>query len=179
MDTSLEPPSELEKLTLALLHSRGEVERLREREAIYSSLLGSVNAVLWAFDWEAQRIIYVSPAYETMFGRSAALLLADYNKHKLLPEDRFADYKRPAPSIPKSVGHYREWVEACKTGGPTTCHFGYAGPLTESLLLGVVANRFPETQLIWNGESMRVTNLTEANELLRRDYRDGFTVDGL
>lgn len=89
MDTSLEPPSELEKLTLALLHSRGEVERLREREAIYSSLLGSVNAVLWAFDWEAQRIIYVSPAYETMFGRSAALLLADYNEWRncIYPDD--------------------------------------------------------------------------------------------
>ncbi|MDH4870563.1 sensor domain-containing diguanylate cyclase [Pseudomonas sp. BN515] len=89
METSLESPSELEKLTLALLHSRGEVERLREREAIYSSLLGSVNAVLWAFDWEAQRIIYVSPAYETMFGRSAALLLADYSEWRncIYPDD--------------------------------------------------------------------------------------------
>ncbi|MDH4581509.1 sensor domain-containing diguanylate cyclase [Pseudomonas sp. BN415] len=89
METPLESPSELEKLTLALLHSRGEVERLREREAIYSSLLGSVNAVLWAFDWEAQRIIYVSPAYESMFGRSAALLLADYNEWRncIYPDD--------------------------------------------------------------------------------------------
>ena len=89
MDTSLEPPSELEKLTLALLHSRGEVERLREREAIYSSLLGSVNAALWAFDWDEQRVIYVSPAYERIFGRSAALLLADYGewRNSIYPDD--------------------------------------------------------------------------------------------
>ncbi|WP_271410070.1 GGDEF domain-containing protein [Pseudomonas sp. Q1-7] len=89
METSLDAPSELEKLTLALLHSRGEVERLREREAIFSSLLGGVNAVLWAFDWQAQRVIYVSPAYERLFGRSAALLLADYNEWRncIYPDD--------------------------------------------------------------------------------------------
>ena len=55
----------------------------------------------------------------------------------------------------------------------TSAHFGYAGPLTEALLLGVVANRFPETQLLWNAESMSVINVNEANELLRREYRDG------
>lgn len=61
MENLDEIPSEAEKLTLALLHSRGEVERLREREALFNVLLGSVNAVLWALDWEAQKIVYVSP----------------------------------------------------------------------------------------------------------------------
>ena len=50
MDDNDQAPSELETLTLALLHSRGEVERLRERELLVSSLLGGLNAVLWAFD---------------------------------------------------------------------------------------------------------------------------------
>lgn len=78
-----------EELTLALLHSRGEVERLREREQLFSSLLGSVNAVLWAFDWDEQRIIYVSPAYERVFGRSAALLMASYDewRNSIYPDD--------------------------------------------------------------------------------------------
>ena len=76
MDAEGNAVSELEELTLALLHSRAEVERLGEREQLFSSLLGSVNAVLWAFDWNEQRMIYVSPAYERIFGRSAALLLA-------------------------------------------------------------------------------------------------------
>jgi diguanylate cyclase (GGDEF)-like protein/PAS domain S-box-containing protein len=81
--------SELEELTLALLHSRAEVERLGEREQLFSSLLGSVNAVLWAFDWDEQRMIYVSPAYERIFGRSAALLLADYGewRNSIYPDD--------------------------------------------------------------------------------------------
>ncbi|MGP0171456.1 GGDEF domain-containing protein [Pseudomonas sp. NCHU5208] len=81
--------SKREELTLALLHSRAEVERLREREQLFSSLLGSVNAVLWAFDWDEQRIIYVSPAYERIFGRSAALLLADYDewRNSIYPDD--------------------------------------------------------------------------------------------
>ncbi|MGG2399431.1 GGDEF domain-containing protein [Pseudomonas sp. SH1-B] len=89
MDDQGNAVSELEELTLALLHSRAEVERLREREQLFSSLLGSVNAVLWAFDWSEQRMIYVSPAYERIFGRSAALLLADYGewRNSIYPDD--------------------------------------------------------------------------------------------
>ncbi len=89
MDESAQTPSELEQLTLALLHSRAEAERLREREQLFSTLLGSVNAVLWAFDWNAGQIIYVSPAYESVFGRSAALLLANYDewRNSIYPDD--------------------------------------------------------------------------------------------
>ncbi len=89
MDELSQPASELEQLTLALLHSRSEVERLREREALAGSMLAGLNAVLWAFDWEAQRMVYVSPAYERIFGRSAALLLGDYNEwlNCIYPDD--------------------------------------------------------------------------------------------
>ncbi|UUY09300.1 sensor domain-containing diguanylate cyclase [Pseudomonas sp. J452] len=89
MDDNSQAPSELETLTLALLHSRGEVERLREREQLVSSLLGSVNVVLWAFDWQQQRVVYVSPAYENVFGRSAALLMSDYGEwlNSIYPDD--------------------------------------------------------------------------------------------
>lgn len=80
---------EVEQLTLSLLHCRGEVERLREREQLVGSLLASVNVVLWAFDWEQQQIVYVSPAYERVFGRSPALLLADYGewRNSIYPDD--------------------------------------------------------------------------------------------
>ena len=63
---------------LALLHAQAEVARLSERERLFSSLLESVNAALWAFDWETRQVLYVSPAYERIFGRSAALVMADY-----------------------------------------------------------------------------------------------------
>ncbi|MCQ9427061.1 sensor domain-containing diguanylate cyclase [Pseudomonas sp. LJDD11] len=74
---------------LALMHAQAEVARLSEREQLFSSLLVSVNAVLWAFDWETQRMIYVSPAYERIFGRSAGLLLADYAQWRdsIYPDD--------------------------------------------------------------------------------------------
>ncbi|WP_397450873.1 GGDEF domain-containing protein [Pseudomonas sp. NA-150] len=74
---------------LALMHAQAEVARLSEREQLFSSLLVSVNAVLWAFDWETQQMVYVSPAYERIFGRSAGLLLADYNEWRdsIYPDD--------------------------------------------------------------------------------------------
>lgn len=74
---------------MALMHAQGEVARLSEREQLFSSLLVSVNAVLWAFNWETRQVLYVSPAYERIFGRSAGLLLADYNQWRdsIYPDD--------------------------------------------------------------------------------------------
>ena len=85
-----EPPRPAAAATLlALMHAQGEVERLSEREQLLSSLLVSVNAVLWAIDWETRRVLYVSPAYERIFGRSAGLLLADHRewRNSVHPED--------------------------------------------------------------------------------------------
>ena len=65
---------------IALMHAQGEVARLSEREQLLNTLLASVNAVLWALDWETRKVLYVSPAYERIFGRSADLLLADSNQ---------------------------------------------------------------------------------------------------
>ncbi len=82
------PPAAAQTL-LALLHAQGEVARLSEREQLYSALLDSVNAVLWAFDWETRQVLYVSPAYERIFGRPASLVLADYNEWRdsIYPDD--------------------------------------------------------------------------------------------
>ena len=74
---------------LALMHAQGEVERLSEREQLLSSLLVSVNAVLWAIEWDTRRVLYVSPAYERVFGRTAGMLLTDYRewRNSIHPED--------------------------------------------------------------------------------------------
>lgn len=74
---------------LALMRAQGEVARLSEREQLLSTLLVSVNAVLWAFDWESRQVLYVSPAYERIFGRCADLLLSDYNQWRdsVYPDD--------------------------------------------------------------------------------------------
>ncbi len=77
------------------------------------------------------------------------------------------------------VNHYHQWVDACLGKGEPSAHFGYGGPLTEALLLGVVANRFPGEKLEWNADELEVTNVADANALIRHEYRDGFEVEGL
>lgn len=75
--------------------------------------------------------------------------------------------------------HYHEWVEACLGNTETSSPFSYGSPLTEALLLGVVANRFPGQRLEWDAKNLKVTNLEQANALIRREPREGFEVAGL
>ena len=110
-----------------------------------------------------------------LFTGSEGKLLSDYSKYKLLPEDKFADFKAPAPSIPDSIGHHAEWIAACKTGSPTTCHFDYSGPLTEANHLGNVAFRAGK-KLVWDAKQMRIPNAPEAEAFLKLDYRSGWTL---
>jgi predicted dehydrogenase len=110
-----------------------------------------------------------------LFVGSDGMLLADYGRHALLPEDRFRDFKRPEPTIPKSIGHHAEWILACKTGAPTTCHFEYAGWLTEANHLGNVAHR-AGTRLEWDPAALRAPNAPEADRFLRREYRKGWSL---
>jgi predicted dehydrogenase len=94
----------------------------------------------------------------------------------LLPADRFQDYKFPEP---EGDDHYRQFVEACRGNGKTSASFDYSGPLTEAVLLGCLATRFPETTLEWNADALQVRNHAEANRFVRRRYRRGWEVEGL
>jgi predicted dehydrogenase len=108
-----------------------------------------------------------------LFVGDKGMLLADYAKHVLLPEKEFAGFERPKPFIPKSPGHHAEWIEACKTGKPTTCNFEYAGWLTEANHLGNVAFRVGR-KLVWDAKAMKAKGCPEADAYLRRDYRKGW-----
>ncbi|MDV6034734.1 MAG: Gfo/Idh/MocA family oxidoreductase [Phycisphaera sp. RhM] len=108
-----------------------------------------------------------------VFVGSKGMLLTDYSKHSFWPESRFADFKRPDPTIADSIGHHQEWIVACKTGSPTTCNFDYAGALTETVLLGNVAHRYGQ-KIDWNAKSLSIPNAPAAEQLLRRDYRQGW-----
>jgi hypothetical protein len=101
------------------------------------------------------------------------MLLADYNKHLLLPEKSFVDFTRPEPFLAKSLGHHAEWIHACKTGAPTTCNFEYAGWLTEANHLGNVAFRAGK-KLLWDARQLRATNAPEVDAWIRRPYRKGW-----
>lgn len=108
-----------------------------------------------------------------LFIGEKGMLLSDYGKHILLPEEQFADFKRPDPFIPASLGHHAEWIHACKTGDPTTCNFEYAGWLTEANHLGNVAFRAGK-KLEWDAKSLKATNAPEIDPLIRREYRKGW-----
>lgn len=108
-----------------------------------------------------------------LFVGDDGMLLSDYGNHLLLPEEKFKDCKRPEPFIPASLGHYAEWIHACKTGAPTTCNFEYAGWLTEANHLGNVAFRTGE-KLEWDAEKLRVKNTDKAAPFIRREYRAGW-----
>ena len=108
-----------------------------------------------------------------LFVGEKGMLLSDYGKHVLLPEDKFRDFQRPEPFIPKSLGHHAEWIHACKTGAPTTCNFEYAGWLTEANHLGNVAYRVGR-KLQWDPVALQATNVPDAEPLIRREYRKGW-----
>jgi predicted dehydrogenase len=108
-----------------------------------------------------------------LFLGSKGMLLADYNQHKLLPEEQFKDFQAPEPFIPNSIGHHEEWIQACKTGGPTTCNFDYSGALTEAALLCNVALRTGQ-KLKWDAKKLKAVGCREAEKFLRREYRKGW-----
>jgi len=114
----------------------------------------------------------------TLFVGEKGMLLADYDRHVLLPEDQYKDFKPPEKSIPKSAGHHNEWIKACKTGSPTTCNFDYSGALAETVLLGCVAHKAGK-KIEWDAKAMKVTNSQDANRYLRRDYRKGWEIEGV
>jgi hypothetical protein len=103
------------------------------------------------------------------------MLFADYGKRLLLPIEKFKDVAPPKQSISASIGHHKEWLQAIRSGSPTTCNFEYAGRLTETVLLGTVAYRAGE-RLEWDAESLRATNCSKADAFVRKEYRKGWEV---
>jgi predicted dehydrogenase len=110
-----------------------------------------------------------------LFIGEKGMLIADYERHQLLPEKDFAGYVRPAPFIPDSIGHHKEWIQACKTGSATTCNFDYAGALTEAVLLGNVAFRTGK-KLEWDPKKLQASNCPETAQFIQHRYRKGWVL---
>ncbi|WP_437188094.1 Gfo/Idh/MocA family protein [Planctomicrobium sp. SH668] len=117
------------------------------------------------------------PGAASLFiGEKGMLLLQHIAEAKLFPEEKFKDYKKPDV---EGGNHYHLWVDAAMNNTKTTCSFSYGGPLTEALLLGVVGSRFPGEVLKWDSKKLEVTNKPEANQYIRREYRDAFKTENL
>jgi len=110
-----------------------------------------------------------------LFVGNKGMLLADYGKRVLLPEKDFVGFTPPTPFIKDSIGHHKEWIEACKTGALTTCNFDYSGPLTETALLGNVAFRVGK-KLEWDQKKLKATNCPEAEQFIQHHYRKGWKI---
>jgi predicted dehydrogenase len=102
-------------------------------------------------------------------------IVANYDRHELGPTERFVDHVPPAPSIATSIGHHAEWIQAAKRGTPTTCPFDYSAALTETVLLGNVAFR-SGASFDWDATRLDARGAPAAQELLRRPYRDGWSL---
>jgi predicted dehydrogenase len=109
-------------------------------------------------------------------GVKGAMLLPHIDFAQLFPDKDFGSYQRPHV---QESDHWHQFVDACLGKGKTWASFDYSGPLTESVLLGSVACRFPQTTLHWNAQALQFDNESQANQLLRRNYRSGWSILGL
>ena len=117
------------------------------------------------------------------FPTTGRLLVGDRGyilNDEIYPASRRREFADVPRTLPRSAGHYREWVDACKGGAAAGSNFAWAGPLTEAVLLGNVALRpemreeMTEKALLWDAANLRFTNSDMANRFLRREYRAGW-----
>ena len=117
------------------------------------------------------------PAQGSVFiGAKGVMVLPHVGMPVLLPMEQFRDFEMPQE---EAANHYFQFADAVMGKGKTSTSFDYSGPLTEAVLLGPVATRFPHTTLEWNAAKMKFKNSAEADALVRRPYRTSWHVKGL
>ncbi len=127
---------------------------------------------------EAGRRLEQADSNVLIIGDKGVLRYGEYgDSPRIIPETKMKAYKRPPKTIPRiKMSHEQNWIDACKGGEPACSNFDHAGPLTEMILLGNIALRYPGERLEWDGKNMKVTNLDEANQYVRSQYRHGWTL---
>jgi predicted dehydrogenase len=94
---------------------------------------------------------------------------------ELALRDKTASFEKPQPSLKRSAGHHRDWIDACKGGPPASSNFEYGARLTEITLLGVLALRLGK-KITWDAARMQVPGMPAANEIIHGTYRKGWEV---
>jgi len=117
------------------------------------------------------------PAQGSIFiGDKGVMLLPHVGMPVLLPEDQYGDFRMPEL---EAANHYHQFVEAVQGKAKASAAFDYSGPLTECVLLGALATRFPQTTLTWRSDKLSFAGSAEASAHVRRAYRNGWSVKGL
>jgi len=112
-----------------------------------------------------------------LMGEKGRLFTAnDYGgDYELLPADRFTDFKKPEPTLPRSPGHHEEWIRACKGGEPAMSNFDYASALTETILLGNLAI-VTGKPIYWDAVNMKAIGCPEVDYYINTPYRQGWSL---
>lgn len=124
-------------------------------------------------DWPAAESL---PNRGTLFvGDKGIMFAAGAGGEPRLFGDLDKEFERPEPSIPRSKGHYRDWLDACKGGEPASSNFAYGAGLTELALLGVLSLRTGQ-RIDWDAKNMQATNVPEAAAIIKETYRPGWGI---
>jgi predicted dehydrogenase len=110
-----------------------------------------------------------------LFIGSRGMLLCGFGKHRLLPAERFKDFKIPEPTLPPTPGFYQEWFNACKGGEPANCNFDYSGPMAETVLLANIAYRI-QGGFGWDSANLKAQGNAEVDKYLRTEFRKGWEI---
>jgi hypothetical protein len=110
----------------------------------------------------------------TYYGSKETILASHPPSNRIIPEARMKAFERPEPFIERSPGHYKEWLDAIRGGKPASSNFtDYSGPLTELVLLGNLAIRTGK-KINWDAKNMKAKGCPEADQYIRRAYREGW-----
>lgn len=116
------------------------------------------------------------PRRGQLFVGDKGTILCPRGAPQLLPQSRNAEYTRPAPTIPRSKGHHRDWLNACKGGPAASSNFKYGARLTEIALLGTLALRTRQ-RIEWDAGAMRARGFAEADAFIREPRRRGWELE--
>ncbi len=106
-----------------------------------------------------------------LVGEKGTVLCQHVRSPQVYPLEKF-----PEKDLPKVDGldHYGVWINGIRAGEEPNSGFSYSGPLTETVLLGVVASRVEADELLWDAENLRFTNSEAANAFVKEEYRTGW-----
>ncbi|MCK4960760.1 MAG: gfo/Idh/MocA family oxidoreductase, partial [Planctomycetes bacterium] len=110
---------------------------------------------------------------QLIYGDKGTIMIDAYCKSlRVIPEKKMQELapKLPPKTIPRSIGHYEEWIRACKGGEPAMSNFDYAGPFTEVVQLGNIALRTGK-KICFDPDKFKITNDSDANKYLTHPYR--------
>lgn len=111
-------------------------------------------------------------------GDKGTLMCGIYGESpRLIPESKMKEFlpSRPEKTLPRVKGHHQDWIAACKSGAKAGANFEYGSLVTEICLLGNIAKRM-DARIVWDAANMKVTNLDPANQYVRTQYREGWSL---